>query len=73
MTQSTDKRERLNRAPQGNFPSRFPIDVTPETWFYENAGSISVVLKGQQERIPLRQLAVIVDRYRKYRAKRRKK
>ena len=62
----------MNCKPQGSFPSRHPIDVTPKVWMYENTGSITLVGTGH-DRIPLRQLAQIVDRYRKYRAKRNRK
>lgn len=64
----------MNRKPKGPFPSRYPIDVTEDLWFYEYHGSISVVMRGSgQGRIPLRQLALIVDRYRTYRKRRNRK
>lgn len=62
--------------PQGAFPSRMPIDINDDLWMYENPGSITVVIGRvgvSQARIPMRKLCLIVDRYRKYRAKRRKK
>ena len=62
----------MNRKPQGAFPSRVPIDITPKVWMYENPGSITLVGTGH-DRIPLRQLSLIVDRYRKYRANRKRK
>lgn len=65
------------------FPGRSPIDVGPFAWFYEARGHIKVIvqLRNNQDvyqgtthtAIPFKLLCRAVDRYRKYRAKRRTK
>lgn len=66
----------IRRCTEGRaFPSPYPIDINENLWLYENYGSLSVVdIKATGHvRVPMKTLCVIVDRYRKYLAKRRRK
>ena len=73
---------------RNKFPSRYPIDVSKTVWFYEERGHIKVIaelktktMPGGAEQhlgtthsaIPFRLLCRAVDRYRKFKAKRRGK
>lgn len=60
--------------PLGAFPSRSPIDVNNDLWFYENSGSITVVVgnSARQVKLPMKKLCQTVDRYRAYRKRRNK-
>lgn len=61
--------------PHGAFPSRQPIDINNDLWFYENYGSITVVIgktNAPPTRIPMKKLCEVVDRYRAYRKRRKK-
>lgn len=72
--------------PGGRFPSRQPIDINKTAWFYEDRGHIKVIsdlrtqTTGEAPRylgtthtsIPFKLLCRTVDRYRKFKAKRRK-
>ncbi len=70
----------------GKYPSRNPIDVSKDAWFYEEGGHVKVIAQlttettGEGRRyigtthtsIPMKLLCRTVDRYRKAKAKRRR-
>lgn len=57
---------RSSTPPRGErFPSRNPVNVDNNTWFYENRNSVDVVHHGGSiARIPMAKLCRVVDRYR---------